>query len=175
MILFIWKKKVLIMFLAWGVSASSARPRLSIRIAVSKSTVSACTATSKIFSGAGSSPRVFLRIMGAPMVTICATCGFRILPPGILYPLVSQGCVRAASSSLLSKTHCLAAGTRSSLLSTTESISPEPKAFSGATRLPSTMYSLAAMSPMRYTAFTLPPPPGSKPNVTSGKPSWTLR
>ncbi|CAI8396402.1 MAG: Uncharacterised protein [Halieaceae bacterium] len=84
LILFIWKKNVLIIFLAWGVSASSAKPRLSMRIAVSKSTVRAWTATSKIFSGAGNKPRVFLRIIGAPMVTICATCGLRILPPGIL-------------------------------------------------------------------------------------------
>ncbi len=82
---------------------------------------------------------------------------------------------RAAVASGLAAIHALAAGISSSRVATISSRMPTSLAFAGRSRWPcmSSCMSASTMPSMR-TVRTTPPPPGSSPSCTSGKPSCTL-
>ena len=94
---------------------------------------------------------------------------FILVTPGILYPLASHGWVCASGLALI---HAFAAGTSSSVLVTISSIRPISLAWAGLNRLPwlSTLMNAFWMPSIRTVRVT-PPPPGSRPRVTSGKPT----
>ncbi|COV92838.1 Uncharacterised protein [Mycobacterium tuberculosis] len=76
----------------------------------------------------------------------------------------------ALSSSFI---QALAAGTSSSTVATSSSTRPISLALAGLNRVPcaSTLTNAFWMPNIRTVRVT-PPPPGSRPSVTSGRPSW---
>jgi hypothetical protein len=68
--------------------------------------------------------------------------------------------------------HALAAGTNSSTLASTSSTRPTSLALPGLKRVPWLSTSMKAFwMPNIRTERVTPPPPGSRPSVTSGKPT----
>jgi hypothetical protein len=71
--------------------------------------------------------------------------------------------------------HALAAGTSSSRVPTSSSTMPISWARAGLSRGPwSSTFISASVRPSIRTVRVTPPPPGSSPRVTSGRPSWTF-
>ena len=165
-----WKKNAVIMFLATGCTTSDVKLRLSMRSAVSKSSRPASTMVSRMRSGAGRRPRVFWKSMAEPAAIMGATRGELEPPPGILWPFWSQGCTAASG---FSRIHSLARGTSASSASTVSWMRPASTARAGSSCLPSVRKGMAPWSPSRWVRRTTPPPPGSRPRVTSGRPIFT--
>ena len=90
---------------------------------------------------------------------------------GSCSPSTSHGCWHSGFASI----HALAAGISSSCVGTISSTMPISSAFFGLSRLPSisSCMSASAMPSMRTVRVT-PPPPGSRPSCTSGKPTTAL-
>ena len=98
--------------------------------------------------------------------------GFFGSPPGILKPLTSHGCSATASSD---SSHARARS-RSSSGATTSSTRPVLRAFSGFICAPVRMtFISASWMPIMRTTRVMPPPPGSRPRVTSGRPIFEPR
>jgi hypothetical protein len=148
--------------------ASETKYRDSIRVAVSKSTSAPSTAALMIARGAGyGAPFSCLRRFAGNAGRNAASFGDDGVPPGILYPSRSQGCL-ASPSKFLTQLYAVSS---SWSLGTTSSITPTDRACAGFIRCPcsSTFISASCRPSIRVTRVT-PPAPGSSPSVTSGTP-----
>ena len=108
-----------------------------------------------------------LRRLAGKAGRIAASLGCDGVPPGTLKPGLSQGC--AASG--LAAIQALAFSSISSGVDASSSTIPISRAFAGLCRWPCARtcmnpFMIPSMRVMRVT----PPPPGSRPSVTSGSP-----
>jgi hypothetical protein len=104
------KKNALIMFLLTWPVARLTKYCVSMSSALSMSTWEPSTAAAMIASGPGiGAPLICLRRFAGKAGSIAANLGFDGVPPGILYPLTSQGC----EASGLALIHAFAAGINS--------------------------------------------------------------
>ncbi len=162
------KKNAWIMFLATWPVTSSVKYRASMVRAVSKSTWEPSTAAARMLRGAGmGAPAIcFFRLAGNAG-RLAANLGFDGVPPGILYPLTSQGCWDSGWASMKER----AFSSISSRVAATSWTRPFSSARRGVYWVPwrSTL-SRASVMPMRRTVRVTPPPAGSRPRVTSGRP-----
>ena len=120
-------------------------------------------------SGAGKLPAVAAKVMVLPTTKPGATRGSVGPPPGMRKPFTSQGWTdRTASPS----NQRLAVASSSSGAATS-STSPAFRACSAVALLPSISQGMAAMMPRMRGSRWVPPPPGSRPTCTSGRPTIT--
>ncbi len=162
------KKSAWIMFLLVCPQTSSVKYRASIAIAVSTSTCELSTAAARMLRGAGyGAPASCLRRLDGKAGRLAAKAGCAGVPPGILWPLTSQGCCAVALASM--KARALVSISSWSVASSCTR--PISSACAGRYWRPcsSTFRSASAM-PSSRTVRTTPPPPGSSPRVTSGRP-----
>ena len=120
-------------------------------------------------SGAGRLPAVAAKVMVLPTTNPGATRGSVGPPPGIRKPFTSQGCTKRALSPISQR---LAVGSNSSGAATS-STNPAFRACSAVALLPSISQGMAAMMPSMRGRRCVPPPPGSSPTCTSGRPTIT--
>ena len=136
--------------------------------AVSKSTWAPSTAACMARRGAfiGEPLSCLVRFAGKDG-RLAANLGFFGSPPGILKPLTSHGCSATASSD----SSQARARSRSSSGATTSSTRPTFRALPGFICAPVRMtFISASWMPIMRTTRVMPPPPGSRPRVTSGRP-----
>ncbi len=107
--------------------------------------------------------------MALPMTNTWAVAGAYGPPPGILKSLRSQG----ATQSPPPATQATAVRTTSSA-GTTWCTRPSLSASSGLTDLPSSSKGSAFMAPTSRATRCVPPPPGNRPTLDSGRPSCSL-
>ena len=140
-----------------------------MRSAVSKSTWVPSTAAARMLRGAGiGAPLSVLRRLAGNAGSIAASAGVDGVPPGIRYFGWSQGCVGLAGSAAI---HARALSSISSGVDASSSTIPTSRAFAGLCRWPceSTLRKPFMIPSIRVMRVT-PPPPGSRPSVTSGSP-----
>ncbi len=137
--------------------------------AVSTSTCAPSIAADRMCRGAGiGAPLICLRRFAGNAGRFIANAGVEGLPPGILKPLTSQGATAFGFSAI----HARARLIISSGVSTASCASPTSTAARGLYRWPcSSTFSSASWIPSRRTTRVTPPAPGSRPRVTSGRPS----
>src|SRR5690606_23142980 len=137
--------------------------------ALSMSTCEPSTAAAMMARGAGMlAPLSCLRRFAGKAGRLAAKAGVAGVPPGILKPFLSQGCTPASGLALI---HALAAGISSSTEPTSSSTRPISLAFFGLLRCPwSSTPMSACCRPSMRTVRMMPPPAGSRPRVTSGRP-----
>ena len=120
-------------------------------------------------NGAGRLPAVAAWVMVLPTTKPGATRGSVGPPPGRRKPFTSQGCTARAASLVNQR---LAVASKSSG-ATTSSTNPAFSACSAVALLPSINQGMAAMMPSMRGSRCVPPPPGSRPTCTSGRPTAT--
>ena len=120
-------------------------------------------------SGAGRLPAVAACVMVLPTTKPGATRGSAGPPPGMRKPFTSQGCT-ARAPSLINQRLALASNSSGA---TTSSTRPAFSACSAVALLPSISQGMAAMRPSMRGRRCVPPPPGSRPTCTSGRPTTT--
>ena len=139
-----------------------------MRSAVSKSTWVPSTAAARMLRGAGiGAPLSVLRRLAGNAGSIEASDGVAGVPPGILYLGWSQGCLASGLAAIQAR----ASSSTSSGEDASSSTIPTSRAFAGLCRCPwdSTLRKPFMIPSMRVIRVT-PPPPGSRPSVTSGRP-----
>ena len=127
------------------------------------------TAAARIAFGAGiGAPLTCLVTLAGKLGSIAASAGVDGVPPGILKPLRSHGWVASGFSAI----QALAASTSWSA-GTTSSMRPISLAASALNCLPVVRTLVRAVArPSRRVTRVTPPPPGSSPRVTSGRPTF---
>ena len=139
-----------------------------MRSAVSKSTWVPSTAAERMLRGAGiGAPLRVLRRLAGNAGSTAASAGVDGVPPGILYFGWSQGCTASGFATIQAR----ALASISSADEASSSTIPTSTAFAGPSRWPCdrTLRNPFMIPSMRVTRVT-PPPPGSRPSVTSGSP-----
>jgi hypothetical protein len=139
-----------------------------MRSAVSKSTWVPSTAAARMLRGAGiGAPLSVLRRLAGNAGSTAASAGVDGVPPGILYFGWSQGWEASGWAAI----HARALSSISSGVAASSSTIPTSRAFAGLCRWPceSTLRKPFMIPSMRVMRVT-PPPPGSRPSVTSGSP-----
>ena len=162
-------QSALTMFVLTGPVTRSTKYCVSIASAVAKSTWAPSTAAAMMWCGAGiGAPLICLRRFAGNAGRLAANAGVIGVPPGILYPLTSQGC----TASRFDSAHVLAAWMSSSGVLTSSSTTPAASASFGLRRCPWSRWFISAVwMPNIRTERTTPPPPGRRPHWTSGKPN----
>ena len=159
------------MFLVAAEVASRANWRCSIFRPVSMSAWQPSYTQARMASGAGYRPCVLASSPPPTPKNSCVGPGVCGAPPGNLKPFASQGftaaCAPSASSQSRARSSTWPAGTTSSTM-------PAARAAAGATLRPSSRYGSAFLMPIMRGRRCVPPAAGSKPSVTSGRPSWIL-
>ena len=154
---------------------SCVKYRDSIRQAVSKSTCAPSIAVLSAASGAGrSAPFSCLRRLAGKAGRFWANDGCEGPPPGMRKPLTSQALTAASSPWACSRSQAFAAGSSSFGDSTTSSMTPVSRACAGDFWAPGRIQPIrAAWIPSMRVRREMPPAPGSRPRLTSGRPSLT--
>ena len=104
------------------------------------------------------------------MASICTTDGLLLSPPGMRKPLASQGCTGLGLARHQSHAFC-SSSSREAARSLTM---PRPLALAGLSSVPWVMSSKLFWMPIRRGRRCVPPAPGSRPSLTSGRPILAL-
>ncbi len=101
------------------------------------------------------------------MASICTVAGARLSPPGILNFGWSQGCAAFGLAAIQARALAIS----SSRSRATSASRPMARALATGMSAPSPQICMACCSPTRRSSRCVPPPPGSRPSLTSGWPS----